>query len=272
MQRKISCLPVSLFDAFFSGRRTIAQWSAQAVKLGLDSVDIHALFMRERTLAEVEQIRRELTLPVCMVSTYSDFTNPDAAQREMAKTVAERDMQRAAAIGAKYIRMTAGQGYPGQKDEETIRWVYDGFAHCAELSSKYGVGILMENHAKPGAWQYPDFNFDMDRFLALWDALKELPVSVNFDTANAYALHDWKRVLEAVKGRIATIHLNDLETVEPLKFALVGEGIAPLQEMVQAVTDTGFDGCICIEEAGYQGWEGMKKAAAFARNLAENLY
>ena len=272
MQRKISCLPVSLFQEFFAGARTIPQWSAQAVELGLDSVDIHALFMREKTLAEVEQIRRELTLPVCMVSTYSDFTNPDAEQRERAKAVAELDMQRAAAIGARYIRMTAGQAYPGQEDAETIRWVYDGFSHCAELSRKYGVGILMENHAKPGAWQNPDFNFDMERFLALWDAVKELPVSVNFDTANAYALRDWKRILEAVQGRVATIHLNDLESIRPLKFALVGEGIAPLQEMVQAVADTGFSGCICIEEAGYQGWEGMKKAAAFARDLAEKLH
>ena len=272
MQTKISCLPVSLFDEFFAGTRTIAQWSSQAVELGLDSVDIHALFMREKSIAEVEQIRKELTLPVFMVSTYSDFTNPSAEKREEAKVVAEGDMQRAAAMGAQYIRLTAGQAYPGQKDEDTIRWVYDGYAHCAELSQKYGVGILMENHAKPGAWDYPDFNFNMERVLALWDALKELPISVNFDTANAYALHDWKRILEAVKGRIATIHLNALETIEPLKFALVGEGLAPLQEIVQAVVDTGFTGRLCIEEAGYQGWDGMKKAAAFARNLVENLH
>ena len=271
MQRTISCLPVSLFAEFFAGERTVPQWSAQAAELGLDSVDIHALFVRQKSLAEIEQIRRELTLPVFMVSTYSDFTNPSAEGREAAKAVAERDMQRAAAIGARYIRMTAGQAYPGQKDAETIRWVYDGFAHCAELSEKYGVGVLVENHAKPGAWQYPDFNFDMERFLGMWDALKELPVSVNFDTANAYALHDWKRILEAVKGRIATVHLNDLASVDPLQFALVGEGIAPLGEILQAVADTGFDGRVCIEEVGFQGWDGMKKAAAFAPGLVENL-
>ena len=45
-----------------------------------------------------------------------------------------------------------------------------------------------------------------------------------------------------------------------------------LQEIVQAVVDTGFTGRLCIEEAGYQGWDGMKKAAAFARNLVENLH
>jgi len=272
MQTKISCLPVSLFHEFFSGTKTIAQWSAQAVELGLDSVDVHALFMREKTLAEVEQIRKELTLPVWMVSTYSDFTNPSAAKREEAQAVAEEDMRRAAAIGARYIRLTAGQAYPGGRDEDTVRWVYEGYARCAEMSQKYGVEILLENHARPGAWEYPDFNFHMERFLALWDALKELPVSVNFDTANAWALRDWKRILEAVKGRIATIHLNDLASAEPLKFALVGEGIVPLQELVQAVTDTGFDGYICIEEAGCRGWAGMKKAAAFTRDLVEKLH
>jgi sugar phosphate isomerase/epimerase len=131
--------------------------------------------------------------------------------------------------------------------------------------------ILLENHSQPGAWKYPDFDFHMDRFLTLWDELKELPISVNFDTANAYALKDWKRLLNAVTGRIATIHLNDLASVEPLAFARVGEGIVPLEEMVRAVYATGYEGPICIEEAGFQGWEGTVKAVEYTCQLREAI-
>jgi sugar phosphate isomerase/epimerase len=77
--------------------------------------------------------------------------------------------------------------------------------------------------------------------------------------------------LNAVSGRIATIHLNDLASVEPLAFARVGEGIVPLEEMVRAVYATGYEGPICIEEAGFQGWEGTVKAVEYTCQLREAI-
>lgn len=262
MQAKISCLPVSLYSEFFAGERTIPQWSRQAQKLGLDSVDINALFIREKSVEEIAQIRQQLTIPVLMVSAYSDFTLPDAEARAEAVEIAKADIRRAAAIGAKYIRLTAGQAYPNQPDEEMCRRVYDCFRLCVETAKEYGVEILLENHSKPGAWQYIDYNFHMEHFLQLWDVLKELPIHVNFDTANAYALHDWKRILNAVSGRIATVHINDLKSIEPLAFCLAGDGIVPMEEMLDAIYATGFCGDICLEEAAFLGWEGIEKAVA----------
>ncbi len=267
MPAKISCLPVSLYSEFFAGERTIPQWSKQAQKLGLDAVDINALFLREKSEEEIAQIRQQLAIPVLMVSAYSDFTLPCPEKRAEAVEIAKADIRRAAAIGAKYIRLTAGQDYPGQVDDEVCRRVYDCFAICVETAKEYGVEILLENHSKPGAWQYIDYNFNMEHFLQLWDVLKELPIRVNFDTANAYALTDWKRILNAVAGRIATIHINDLASVEPLKFCLAGDGIVPMEEILNAVYAAGFCGDICLEEAAFLGWEGVEKAAAYTLEL-----
>lgn len=271
MQGKISCLPVSLYQEFFAGERTVAQWSGQASALGLDCVDINALFIREKSLAEIAQIRAQLTVPVLMVSAYSDFTLPDDKARQEALQTALEDMERAAAIGAKYIRLTAGQAYPDQDDAVMCQRVYDCFRVCAEASKRLGVEILFENHSKPGAWQYPDYNFDLEHFLKLWAALKELPIHINFDTANAYALGDWKRILDAVAGRIATVHINDLASVEPLSFCLAGDGIVPMEEILSAVYATGFTGDICLEEAAFLGWEGIEKAVAYTLSLAKKI-
>ena len=271
MRTQISCLPVSLYPEFFSGERTVAEWSKQAKDLDLDAVDINALFLRNKSIEEIKQIRAELTVPVLMVSAYSDFTLPSDEERAAALATAIEDMHRASAIGARYIRLTAGQAYPGEKDEDMIRRIRECFVKCAEVAEEVGLVILLENHSQPGAWKYPDFDFHMERFLTLWDELKDLPIAVNFDTANAYALKDWKRLLDAVTGRIATIHLNDLASVEPLAFARVGEGIVPLEEMVRAVYATGYTGPICIEEAGFQGWDGTVKAAAYTRKLSEDI-
>ena len=269
MEAKISCLPVSLYQEFFSGERTIPQWSRQAQQLGLGAIDINALFLREKSLDEIAQIAQQLTVPVLMVSAYSDFTLPDEAARAEALQTALADMERAAAIGAKFIRLTAGQAYPGEDDKVMCQRVYGCFRVCADAAAKLGLTILLENHSKPGAWQYPDYNFHLERFLGLWEVLKELPIQVNYDTANAFALKDWKRILQAVSGRIATVHLNDLASLEPLTFAQVGAGIVPMQEILDAVHATGFSGHLCIEEAAFLGWTGIENAAAYTINLAK---
>lgn len=267
MNAKVSCLPVSLYKEFFAGDRTIPQWSKQAGDLGLDCVDINALFIREKSLDEITAIRRELVAPVLMVSAYSDFTAPDDKVRAQALQTALEDMERAAAIGAKYIRLTAGQAYPGEDDTVMCQRVYDCFAVCCEQAEKLGLTILLENHSKPGAWQYIDYNFHLERFLLLWEKVKELPISINFDTANAYALTDWKQILDAVAGRIATVHINDLASVDPLTFCMAGTGIVPMEEIMDAVYATGFRGDICLEEAAFMDWEGVEKAVAYTLEL-----
>ena len=264
---KISCLPVSLYPGFFSGERTIPQWSKQAAGLGLDCIDINALFIRDMTEEQIRQIRQDLTVPVLMVSAYSDFTLPDDGLRAQALQTALEDMERAAAIGAKYIRLTAGQAYPDQEDAVMCQRVYDCFSVCCEKARQLGLTILLENHSKPGAWQYIDYNFHLEHFLMLWDKLKSLPIRVNFDTANAYALGDWKKILNAVAGRISTVHINDLASIEPLQFCLAGSGIVPMDEILDAIYATGFQGDICLEEAAFAGWEGIEKATAYTLQL-----
>ena len=64
MNPKLSCLPVSLYPEFYGGTRTIPQWAAEASALGLDMVDINALFLREKSEEQIRTIRQELTVPV----------------------------------------------------------------------------------------------------------------------------------------------------------------------------------------------------------------
>lgn len=264
---KISCLPVSLYKDFFAGIITIPRWSAEAAQLGLDCIDINALFIREKSVEQICQLRTQLTVPVLMVSAYSDFTLPEDDARQIALETALADMERAAAIGAKYIRLTAGQAYPGEDDEQMCRRVRDCFQVCCQKAQTLGLTILLENHSKPGAWQYPDYNFDLERFCMLWDMLKDLPISVNFDTANAWALGDWERILRAVAGRIATVHINDLSAIQPLTFCMAGAGIVPMKEILDVVYATGFCGDICLEEAAFLGWEGLRQAVTYTLAL-----
>ena len=108
---KLSCLPVSLYSQVYSGEISITKWSEMAKDMGLTSIDINALFMKNMSLKEIEAIRETLALPVFMVSTYSDFTISDPQRRAEEVELAKENIRKVGAIGGKAIRLTAGQAY-----------------------------------------------------------------------------------------------------------------------------------------------------------------
>ncbi|MBR3640938.1 MAG: sugar phosphate isomerase/epimerase [Oscillibacter sp.] len=268
---KISCLPVSLFQDFFDRKFTLEDWASYAAELGMDYVDINRRCLLDMSVSQAEAVRGKLARPIMMVTTYSDFTNPDPAALNEAVEAAKVDIALCEALGAKYLRLTAGQDYPNQRDEDMIERIYRCFETCVPLAQKAGLGLLLENHSKPGAWTYVDYDFHFDHMLKLWEKLKALPIGVNFDTANGFALKDWKTIADAFGDRIETVHINDLASVEPLKFSLVGEGIVPQIKILAEVFRLGFHGPICIEEAGFRGKEGIAAAYQNTKTILREL-
>lgn len=267
----ISCLPVSLFQQFFDRKMDIVQWSEYAADLGMDAIDLNRRCLLDMTVPQVEDAAKRLALPVMMVTTYSDFTDPDPEELHGVISAAKEDIVLAAALNAKYIRLTTGQAYPDQKDEEALARIRQCFEACIPVAESAGVRLLLENHSKPGAWQYPDYDFHLERMLKLWEALKDLPIGINFDTANAYALKDWRSLVGAFGNRIETVHMNDLESISPLKFSCVGEGIVPQTDILREVYRQGFAGPICIEEASMQGTDGIAKAFSHTKAILRQL-
>ena len=264
---KLSVLPVSLYSQVYSGELSMPQWSKIGAELGLNAVDIHTNFMKGMTLDQIDAVRQQMALPVLMASTYSDFTILDPELRAKEVELAKENIRKCQAIGASYIRLTAGQAYPECKVHDAIDHVYDCFEQCVVEGEKCGVKIVIENHSQPGAWKYPDFNYHPTRVLRLWEKLESLPIGVNFDTANAFALDCWTDILHAMLPRIETVHINDVDCVDPLHFCVVGEGVACIENMLRILLAHDFDGWFSIEEAGFQGIDGMKRAIANTHQL-----
>ena len=57
-----------------------------------------------------------------MLACYSDFTHPDAAQREAELTQLKEDIELADLLGARFVRVTAGQNRPGIQRDEGVQW------------------------------------------------------------------------------------------------------------------------------------------------------
>ena len=129
-------------------------------------------------------------IEICGSSTYPDFTHPDSDERERQKKQIVEDLKALSDVGTKIVRVTAGQAHPGIDREDGIGWALDGLFTAQEAAEENGIQVVFENHAKPGAWEYPDFDFPTEIFLAIAERLKDTPIRIQFDTANPVAFGD----------------------------------------------------------------------------------
>ena len=266
---KLSCLPVSFFADIIGGRLSVAEWARLGRELGLDAVDISILFVPDRSPAAVTALRQSVAdegMRIAMVTSYPDFTHPDAAQRARELALAQEVIEVAAGLGAQIVRVTAGQAHPETGRADGIEWAADGLGSLAEWARGSGVTLGYENHAKPGVWQHTDFSQPPDIFLEIARRTEAVGLGINFDVGNAAAFCVQPlALLEAVLPRVVSIHASDTAVHGALQHVLLGTGVTPYPELFGRLAHEGWDGWICMEEASYTGRAGVAAAADFVR-------
>ncbi|NLE44576.1 MAG: sugar phosphate isomerase/epimerase [Chloroflexi bacterium] len=266
---KLSCLPVSFFSDIVEGRMSVGEWAQMGADLGLDGIDISILFVTDRSTEALISLRQEIErsgLGLVMVTSYPDFTHPDPAQRERELAMEQEVVSVSAALGAQYVRVTAGQAHPETSREDGIEWAVDGLRRLVDTMQGQGVTLVYENHGKPGAWTYTDFSQPPDIFLEIARRTEDVGLRINFDTANAAAFSDDPVcLLRQVVDRVETVHAADTAIRGELQHVLLGTGVAPYLDLFGVLKAAGWDGWICMEENARQGREGVERAAAFVR-------
>ncbi|NMA32663.1 MAG: sugar phosphate isomerase/epimerase, partial [Alphaproteobacteria bacterium] len=176
---KISCLPVSLFEDFLIGKRTLIDWIQTGSKIGLNGIDISTIMVKNHTPLYINQIKSNLKkykIPIIMYSTYPDFTNPEKLQRDRELEYLRSDIALASSLKAKYIRLVAGQAHPGVSVRKGIKWVLENFKIAEETSNKYKISLVFENHSKPSVWKFADFSHPTEIFLEIVEKLKDTSI------------------------------------------------------------------------------------------------
>jgi sugar phosphate isomerase/epimerase len=270
---KVSCLPVSFFDDIIAGRMSVGQWAQMGVELGLDAIDLSILFVPDRSPGALAATRRQVQdagTSITMITSYPDFTHPDPAQRTRELDLERGVVDVAAALGAPYVRVTAGQAHPEMDREKGVRMAIEGLTELAELTAGSEVTLVYENHAKPGAWVYTDFSQPPELFLEIADAVAPAGIRINFDMGNATAFADDPvALLDCVIDRVETIHASDTRAAGTLEHVLLGTGATPYRRIFARLKQAGWDKWICMEEASRKGRDGVAAAAAFVRTTWE---
>lgn len=271
---KVSCLPVSFFPRIIEGRMSILDWVRMAKECRLDAVDISTMFVKNHTPIYLNALRRDLeshSMTITMVTTYPDFSHPDRVQRERELDYLRHDMAIASFLGAKYVRIVAGQSHPTTPLEEGKRWVVELFKKAVQISDGYGIQLVYENHSTPGAWQYPDFSYATEIFLYIAKAIQETGIRINFDTANPIAFGDDPiPILQEIVSMIETVHAADTGEKGRLSPVPIGKGLVPFTDIFRILKQNGFDNWICIEEASCTGKSGVARATEFIRKTWSN--
>jgi sugar phosphate isomerase/epimerase len=238
----------------------ISGWSAMAEKFGLDSIDLSVLITRcDRSIP---------AFPVDTVATYTDFTHPDKTVRECEFNSFMDDVRDCARIGARYLRVTAGQAHPETSTCSGLDWAAGYLGKAADFAKSENVGLLFENHSKPGVWKYYDFAGEPEIYFELVKRLEGVNIDLLFDTANAcFYRQDPVLMLEKIFPRVRRIHVADIAESDDLKPVLIGHGIVPLSEIFGYLGRNGFIGSLSIEEASFCGADGVEKAVRATRCL-----
>jgi len=268
---KLSCLPVSFFTDIIEGRMTIREWAKMGAELALDAIDLSTLFVPDPTPQVLSAIRRDIEavgMQVAMVTSYPDFTHPDKKQRERELALEQQVVAMAASLGAKLVRVTAGQAHPETGRKEGITWATEGLRKLVETVGSLGPKLVYENHGKPGAWRYTDFSQPPETFLEIARATADVGLGINFDTANATAFaEDPLALLNQVIDRVVSVHAADTAARGELRPVLLGTGVTPFAILFGRLHQAGWDGWICIEEASRRGREGVEAAVRFVRRM-----
>ena len=267
---KMSCLSVSLFPAILNGEISIREYARFCKSLGLDGFDLGIILLKNHTPRYIDQFKKEIGeegIPLIMVTTYPDFTHPDELQREREFDFLVHDIALASAVGAKYLRVTAGQAPPATSEEDGVSWAIEYLKRAAPVSDRYGITLVYEDHSKPGAWDYMDFSNPPHIFLQIAKGLKDTSIGINFDTANILVAGEEKtlEVLDEVIDQVLTIHVAETATLGKMDPVPLGTGLVPFNDIFSYLQSKDFKGWLCLEEWGNKGKEGVKEAVKFVR-------
>ena len=271
---KLSCLSVSLFPAIINGEMTIKEYATLCKELGLDGFDLGVIQLKNHTPVYINNLKKEFEevgITPAMITTYPDFSHPDAIQREREFEYLRHDIALASNVGAQFLRITAGQAHPEMPVDKGIELVVDNFRKIAPVAEKFGVKLVYEDHSKPGAWNYMDFSNPPEIFLSIAEQIKDTSIGINFDTANILVSgnENTVEVLEKVIDKVETIHVAETATLGKMDPVLLGTGLAPVKEVFASLKKHGWDKWLCIEEWGNMGIDGVKKAVEYTRKMWE---
>jgi sugar phosphate isomerase/epimerase len=148
-------------------------------KLNLPAVELTAYYFPRTTREYLEQIKARCTklgLAVSGTAIGNDFCTPDKKKLQTQLDLTRQWVEHSAALGAKTMRIFAGNVQKGDTEAEARKRCIDAIQTACDHAAKHKIYLALENHGGITA--------TAEQLLAIVKAVKHDWFGVNLDTGN----------------------------------------------------------------------------------------
>ncbi len=267
----------SYFRAWRDEGMTIPQFIQTAKQTGADGVELLDFFWRDQSaeMPLVMDALQQTAIPVGVYSVANNFVNPDAQHRAEQLSRITQGVDMAGHFGTRVVRVFAGNPIEGVTLDHAFNWIVEGLSEAAAYAQARGVTLALENHGLLAG--------KSDQVLRILAAVDNPAMRANPDTGNFLLVHQASHeAVRAVASSSAMVHLKDFKEVGPdftgfaydsydgLRYqgVALGEGDVALQDCIDGLRESGFNGWVNIE---YEGDEpaatALPRSVAYARRI-----
>jgi sugar phosphate isomerase/epimerase len=195
------------------------------------------------------------SLRLAMINSFLDIERQDPEARRELRQQCERLCGVAQALGCPALQVVALNGLQGEPWPVIRAKMGRSLAELADIAAPYGVTLALE-----------PVSFTPLRTLGQGLEVLETAgrdnVGLCLDTFHLWTGGTpWEEVAELDPGLIVVAHISDVTPMRGEVWAdadrdvLPGDGILPLEEGIEAIRATGYDGLWCVEMLGAYHWE-----------------
>ncbi|NBD24048.1 sugar phosphate isomerase/epimerase family protein [Paenibacillus glycinis] len=269
---KISVSVWSCHKYLQDGTWTNADFIDYAASIGAQGVELLSIFWNAET--DVPAVREALArtgLQLACFGACNDFARSSAEERAVALADIKHSVDAAALLGARVVRVFAGDAKDGIDYEQGKVWIAEGLLEAAAYAQSRDVVLCLENHGVFAGRSEQVLElirqvdspalrstFDMGNFL-----LVDQEPGPSFQELAPYISHvhakDFKLAAEGAAGTYRTLSG---------KASYIGvaptEGDAGVEDLVSRLEGIGYMGWLSVE---YEGLEEQKAGTAKAVKL-----
>jgi sugar phosphate isomerase/epimerase len=203
-----------------------------------------------------EQLSAQLgSLQVGMINSFLHIERQDPAFRQQLRQQCGRLCDVAEALGCPLLQVVALNGLRGEPWPEMRSKVGQSLAELADIAAPRGVSLALEPVSFTPL-------HSLSQALQVLDLAGRDNVGLCLDTFHLWTGGTpWDEVAALDRRLVAVAHLSDVtprkgdEWSDDDRDVLPGDGILPLQEGIDAIRATGYDGMWSVEMLGAYHWE-----------------
>jgi sugar phosphate isomerase/epimerase len=232
---------------------TLFEFIDYASEQPVEAVELTSYFWAETTDAYIEKVRNHAAkkkLAVSGIPVGNNFCLRDDEKRKAEVQKVKDWTLRAAKVGAKTVRIFAGNLEKGDTLDEAQKRVVAAINECCEVAEKAGVLLALENHG--GITDTPE------HLLELVKPVKSAALGVNIDTGNFHTADPYADIAKIAPYGVVS-------QVKTEVFPGNKREEADLAKVVKILKDANFHGYVALE---YEAKEDPKVAVPkYAKEL-----